>query len=160
MRLIRRVWQYLGILCFWVGWPIIFLYLMRSERTKLLVVADGKILVAKNWLGSGKWNLPGGGIRTGETPDQAVVREVKEELHLTLNAKQIELLTVSSGQFHGMHFTCHYFKANLPWQAPMAAVFPEIFSTAWLDPKTLSAKNAASDVLTALQALQSSNLVQ
>lgn len=41
-----------------------------------VVIRDGKVLLCKHF---GKHNLPGGGIDLGETPEAAVVREVKEE---------------------------------------------------------------------------------
>jgi 8-oxo-dGTP pyrophosphatase MutT (NUDIX family) len=41
-----------------------------------IVVRDGKLLTAKHF---GRHNLPGGGLDIGETPEEAVVREVKEE---------------------------------------------------------------------------------
>ena len=47
-----------------------------------LIVKDNKIFAAKRAYGflKGKWELPGGKIETGETPEQAIVREIKEEL--------------------------------------------------------------------------------
>ncbi|OEH93988.1 NUDIX hydrolase [Bacillus solimangrovi] len=48
------------------------------------VVADGKILVVKKRYSGlkGKWSLPAGFVDEGETVDEAVVREVKEETGL------------------------------------------------------------------------------
>lgn len=48
---------------------------------KALVVRDGKLLLAKQE--DGRWELPGGGVEPGETPTQAVIREVQEECGLT-----------------------------------------------------------------------------
>ena len=48
-----------------------------------LIERDGKVLVAKRSAGvstGGKWEFPGGKIKAGETPEQAVCREIVEEL--------------------------------------------------------------------------------
>jgi len=42
-----------------------------------IVVRDGKVLVSKQY--GNKFDLPGGGIELGETPEQAAIREIKEE---------------------------------------------------------------------------------
>ena len=41
-----------------------------------VVIKDGRLLTAKHF---GRNNLPGGGIELGETPEEAVIRETKEE---------------------------------------------------------------------------------
>jgi 8-oxo-dGTP diphosphatase len=53
--------------------------------TLLFVVQDGEILLIrkKRGLGAGKINGPGGRLESGETPTEAAVREVEEELRVT-----------------------------------------------------------------------------
>lgn len=69
----------------WMRWT-------PSERATLLfVVRDGKILLIhkKKGLGAGKVNGPGGRIEPGESPRDAAIREVQEELGITpLNVQQ------------------------------------------------------------------------
>jgi 8-oxo-dGTP diphosphatase len=46
---------------------------------------DGRILlcrVAPGNIGAGLWTLPGGGLRFGESPEEAAIREVEEETGL------------------------------------------------------------------------------
>ena len=48
-----------------------------------LVDADGRVLIAQRPAGkamAGLWEFPGGKIEPGETPEAALVRELKEEL--------------------------------------------------------------------------------
>ncbi len=46
-----------------------------------IVIKDGKLLTPKHF---GKHNLPGGGLEFGETPEAAVIREIKEETGITV----------------------------------------------------------------------------
>lgn len=47
-----------------------------------IIVKDGKIFSARRAYGfqRGKWEFPGGKIKEGETPEEALKREIKEEL--------------------------------------------------------------------------------
>ncbi len=60
----------------WEGWE------PREAATILFVVRGAEVLLIrkKRGLGAGKINGPGGRIDPGETPIQAAVREVQEEL--------------------------------------------------------------------------------
>ena len=55
------------------------------EITLLLMIKDGKILLGekKKGFGKGKLNGPGGKIEPGETPEQGMIRETREEVGIT-----------------------------------------------------------------------------
>jgi 8-oxo-dGTP diphosphatase len=63
----------------WAAWT------PQERATLLFVVRDGEMLLIhkKRGLGAGKINGPGGHIEPGETPWQAAIREVQEELRVT-----------------------------------------------------------------------------
>lgn len=57
----------------------------------VIVNADGKILIAKRRLNAhqgGLWEFPGGKVDAGETIEQALVRELREELAIEVLASQ------------------------------------------------------------------------
>lgn len=53
--------------------------------TAAVIEKDGKVLIAKRHKGDhhgGKWEFPGGKVEHGETPEQCLKRELKEELDI------------------------------------------------------------------------------
>lgn len=85
---------------------------MEKNPTLLLVVAialineSRKILMQTRPLGknmAGLWEFPGGKVETGETPEQAVVRELKEELNIEIKVENLSQSCFASealGQKH------------------------------------------------------------
>lgn len=63
----------------WTAWT------PRERATLLFAVTGGQVLLIhkKKGLGAGNFNGPGGRLEPGETPMQAAVREVQEELRVT-----------------------------------------------------------------------------
>ncbi len=53
-----------------------------------LIERDGKVLLARHSYVSG-WLLPGGGVRRGEPPSEAIVRELQEEIGLVRAATPV-----------------------------------------------------------------------
>ena len=56
---------------------------MKNIRVSAAVIhRDGKIFATQRGYGEykGKWEFPGGKIEAGETPEEALAREIKEEL--------------------------------------------------------------------------------
>ncbi len=56
-----------------------------EQATLLFVVRDDRVLLIhkKRGIGAGKINGPGGRVDRGESPEEAAVREVEEELRVT-----------------------------------------------------------------------------
>lgn len=56
-----------------------------------LIKKDGKVLLTRRKTGDesviGKWEFPGGKVKTGETDKDAIEREIKEELEINVRAK-------------------------------------------------------------------------
>lgn len=65
----------------WENWQA------RDPATLVFVFRDDEILLInkKTGLGKGKVNGPGGKVDPGETPEQAAVRECREELHIEVS---------------------------------------------------------------------------
>ena len=73
--------------------------------TAAILEKDGKILIAKRETGddlfAGLWEFPGGKIEEGETPEQCMARELKEELEIEVEVG--ELITSNKHKYpHGM----------------------------------------------------------
>lgn len=61
-----------------------------------VIVREGKLALIKrgNEPAKGKWSIPGGHVELGETPEQAVIRETKEETGLDVeNPLLVDVVT-------------------------------------------------------------------
>ena len=71
-----------------------------------LIDANNQILIAKRpdkkYL-SGFLEFPGGKVERGESPENALIREVKEELNININNKCVAPLTFSEFNYNKFH---------------------------------------------------------
>jgi ADP-ribose pyrophosphatase YjhB (NUDIX family) len=156
----KKLWQKLGIVVFWLSWPVSYIYLHGSERTRVLLMSGDQILLVQDWHSDGKWSLPGGGLRKGENRVAGAVRELQEEVGLQPTPQQLKPIASSVYRHHGLTSMNYYFLATLPEPMVVRTHFPEIIAAKWIDYHKVSLKDVAPDVQTALQAWTGGNLLQ
>ena len=97
-----------------------------GAKTLLLVAAcalvdvDGRVLLARRPEGkkmAGLWEFPGGKLNPGETPEQALIRELKEEIDIDVAASCLAPFAFASHAYDGFHllmplFLCRRWKGT------------------------------------------------
>ena len=115
----------------------------NRNRKRILVVAavifdnDGRIFATQRGYGDWKdwWEFPGGKMETGETPQQALKREIHEELDAEIEVG--ELLRTIDYDYPNFHLTMHCFRCRL-----MGGVtLKEHEAAKWLQPEELNSVN-------------------
>jgi 8-oxo-dGTP diphosphatase len=86
-----------------------------------LVDTGGRVLLAKRPPGrplAGLWEFPGGKVEPGETPESALIRELKEELDIDVAAKCLAPLSFASHTYPEFHllmplFVCRRWEGDI-----------------------------------------------
>jgi 8-oxo-dGTP diphosphatase len=71
-----------------------------------LIDADGRVLIAQRPEGkalAGLWEFPGGKLEPGERPEAALIRELHEELGITVKEACLAPLTFASHAYDDFH---------------------------------------------------------
>jgi 8-oxo-dGTP diphosphatase len=103
-----------------------------------LIDADGRVLLARRPPGkamAGLWEFPGGKVGPDETPEAALVRELKEELGLDLAHACLAPLTFASHRYSDFHLLMPLFAARNWKGTPVPREGQEL---AWVRPLKMS----------------------
>lgn len=79
---------------------------MKTVRVvAAIIIENGKVFATQRGYGEFKdgWEFPGGKIEPGETPEEAIVREIKEELDTEVEV--IELLDTVEYDYLNFHLS-------------------------------------------------------
>jgi len=102
-----------------------------------LIDADGRVLLAQRPPGkslAGLWEFPGGKVEAGETPEAALIRELREELAIDTWASCLAPLTFASHSYPEFHLLMPLFACRR-WQGIARGC--EGQTLAWVRPNAL-----------------------
>ena len=102
-----------------------------------LVDPDGRVLLAQRPEGkplAGLWEFPGGKVDPGETPEAALIRELKEELAIDVAESCLAPFTFASHTYEKFHLLMPLYVCRV-WQGTVTAL--EGQKLAWVRPQKM-----------------------
>ena len=108
---------------------------MKTVRVvAAIIIRDGKVFATQRGYGEWKdwWEFPGGKIEAGECPQEALVREIREELEAEIQVG--ELIETVEWDYPAFHLTMHCFVCSLVSESMH---LNEHEDSAWLTRETL-----------------------
>ena len=149
-----------GKVLFWLGYPVLWLCLHNTLRTRVLVIVGEEVLLLQSWPGNGMWSLPGGGLHKAEDPVQGALRELREETGLEVRSKQLQSFYEGVSRHYGIHISFICFAMELAEKPSIKKQSFEVAEASWLPLQEVAASNASPDVKQAVQAwLEHQNLL-
>jgi 8-oxo-dGTP pyrophosphatase MutT (NUDIX family) len=157
----KQLLLFVGKIAYFFAWPAYFVYFKRSHgRTRIILLRKDKILVVRQWVGDGKWQLPGGGLHKNEAPKDGALRELQEETGVVLLPAQLRKAGRVSARSRGFSFECMVFVATTDQVLTLRPQPLEIADVDWVDLGELTPGNAHSDVLQCLDVAATGGLLK
>jgi len=95
-----------------------------------MIIHEDSVVLVRHWYNN-LWVMPGGGIKKYETPEQAAIREIQEELGISDIQLEYRLGIYSNNQ-EGKNDTVYCFVAILDHKIPFQKKFNlEISDSVW-----------------------------
>jgi 8-oxo-dGTP pyrophosphatase MutT (NUDIX family) len=127
----------------------------REIASALIFDSDGRLLMGRKDLSKGgvypnAWHIPGGGRDDNESLEDTVIRELREEVGLTVTPDQLERLprvghgettkTLRTGERVWCKMNFNYFEIHLPISGAESGVRPgdDLVELRWLEPSELA----------------------
>jgi 8-oxo-dGTP diphosphatase len=116
---------------------------MSETKSMLLVAAaalvdsDGRVLICQRPPGkqlAGLWEFPGGKVEAGETPEACLIRELKEELGITVSNACLAPFVFASHGYESFHLLMPLYLVRR-WDGMVEA--KEHSALAWVKPAKL-----------------------
>ena len=70
------------------------------DKLAWIEIQDNRILLTRSY-GKDKYYIPGGKRERGETDEQALIREISEELSVTIDESSLQSVGIFQAQAHG-----------------------------------------------------------
>ncbi|MBV9558776.1 MAG: 8-oxo-dGTP diphosphatase MutT [Pseudolabrys sp.] len=102
-----------------------------------LIDSDGRVLIAERPAGktmAGLWEFPGGKVEDGERPEETLIRELKEELGITVSEPCLAPLTFASHAYPDFHLLMPLYVCRR-WEGTVAP--QEGQQVTWVKPNRL-----------------------
>ena len=128
-------------------------HFLGKVATKAIIVKDGKVLIVRDHKDDAMWDLPGGRINIGENIEDALRREIMEELGVEINIKSViyssQRVHTSEGSSH-LFIYCEVTVAD-PSQS-LNVPSEELAEVKWIDKDTVNEVKMYGDCMDAIKA--------